>query len=66
MPSERKRSKKPVKPLSECTKPFVFEIDGKGARIVPASAAHFFSLKIMGRAQNFYNLEDYDYDPFKV
>lgn len=63
---ERKKSNKPVIPLEECIKPFVFEIDGKGKVITPMTPAHFYSLKAMSKNQRFFNYREHDYDPFET
>lgn len=60
---ERKRSKKKVIPLEKCFYKFVFDVDGK-SKIVPASRAHFYSLKIMAKDLKFKNYSELDYDPF--
>lgn len=60
-----KKSKKQIIPLEDCLSRFVFET-ASGGKIVPASPAHFYSLKLMSKNLKFKNYEDIDYDPFKI
>jgi hypothetical protein len=61
----RGKSDKPIIPIEDLLYPFVFDVDGKGNKIYPASPAHFFVLKQMSVIRKFFNRKEHDYDPFE-